>query len=252
MADLFLADLHLAAERPGPLTEFHGLMAGYARYMERVFILGDLFDLWLGDDDDSEPHDEVCRSLRQLSDAGPALYVMRGNHDFTLGEGFAERTGATLLDDPSVVEVQGRRVVLTHGDTLCTADRDYQDYRDRVQDPAFVADFLAKPLAERRRIAADIRERSAAAVEEKDPAVMDASEEAVARAFREHASDLLVHGHTHRPGDHGHSVDGRTRRRIVLGDWLHSGSALAWDERGPRTLYAVDWYWPTTDVVTPN
>jgi UDP-2,3-diacylglucosamine hydrolase len=217
-----------------------------------VFILGDLFDLWLGDDDDSEGYAEVCASLRQLSGSGTALYVMRGNHDFTMGDGFARLTGATFLDDPAVVELQGRSALLMHGDTLCTADTEYQAYRARIRNPHFVADFLARPLEERRSIAADIRAQSDDAVRRKPPEVMDVTEEAVAAALRAADCDLLIHGHTHRPGDHRHGVDGREARRIVLGDWYQSGSALVWDERGPRTLYAADWYWPSTNVVSPN
>lgn len=252
MADLFLADLHLSGERPGPLAEFHSLMAGLARSMERVFILGDLFDQWLGDDDDSDGYGEVCAALAQAAAAGPALYVMHGNHDFTLGEGFATRTGATLIPDPWVTTVQGRRVVLLHGDTLCTADTEYQAYRAQVRDPVFLADFLARPLGERRALVAGIRAQSTAAVQGKPMALMDVTAEAVAAAFREADCELMVHGHTHLPGDHRPRVDGRPRRRLVLGDWLRTGSALVWDESGPRTLYAADWHWGASNRVIAN
>ncbi len=236
MAALFISDCHLSAARPGPLEEFLGLMAGPARAMEAVYVLGDLFDLWLGDDDDAPGHDEVVAALGRTTAAGTPVYFMRGNHDFLAGDDFARRSGCRLLEDPTVATVAGREVLLLHGDTLCLDDVDYQAFRARMRSPEFTADFLARPLAQRRRLAGDIRDRSLAAVAAKAANTMDAAPRAVADAFRRHGTAFMIHGHTHRPAIHRHRVDGRTATRIVLDDWYDTGSGLLWEEAGFRPV----------------
>lgn len=236
MATLFISDCHLTAARPGPLGEFQALMAGPARQLAAVYILGDLFDLWLGDDDDGPGHDAIIDALAGATAAGTPVYVMRGNHDFLLGEDFARRSGCGLLADPAEAEVAGRRLLLMHGDTLCLDDTDYQAFRAWVRSQAFLGDFLARPIAERRRIAGDIRRQALAQVADKPQAIMDVAERAVEAAFRRHAVDVMVHGHTHRPAIHRHRVDGRAVTRIVLADWYEAGSGLLWDATGHRPV----------------
>jgi len=236
LATLFISDCHLSTARPGPLKEFLGLMAGPARRMEAVYILGDLFDLWLGDDDDTPGHGAVVAALGAATAAGTPVYFMRGNHDFLAGDDFARRSGCRLLDDPTVATVAGREVLLLHGDTLCLDDVDYQAFRARMRSEAFIRDFLARPLGERRRLAADIRDQSLAAVAAKTADTMDAAPRAVADAFRRHGTPYMIHGHTHRPAVHHHRVDDRTATRIVLDDWYETGSGLLWEEAGFRPV----------------
>lgn len=236
MATLFISDCHLSAARPGPLGEFLDLMAGPARAMEAVYILGDLFDLWLGDDDDAPGHDEVVAALGGATAAGTPVHFMHGNHDFLAGAEFARRSGCRLLADPTVAVVAGREVLLMHGDSLCLDDVDYQAFRARMRSPEFTADFLARPLAERRRLAGDIRERTLAAVAAKAPDTMDVAPRAVADAFRRHGTAYMIHGHTHRPAVHRQRMDGRTVTRIVLDDWYDAGSGLLWEEAGFRPV----------------
>lgn len=233
MAVFLASDLHLSAARPERVEDFVRFAAGPARRASALYLLGDLFDLWLGDDDDRPPHGRVLAALAALTGAGVPVAVMRGNHDFTLGESFARITGARLIEDPTIVELYGERVVLTHGDTLCTDDVDYQAFRARIQHPDTVRDFLARPLEERQEIADDLRRKSGAAVAMKPVEVMDVNPGAAAALAREHGARHLVHGHTHLPDMH--PLDGTDAgQRIVLAPWYEESPVLVWDEAGYR------------------
>lgn len=240
MATLFISDCHLTPERDRPFREFLDLMAGPARDLDALYILGDLFDLWLGDDDTSPGHERILDTLRQCAAGGTRVGVMRGNHDFLMGAGFEAACGCPLLDDPTELSMDGRRVLLSHGDTLCVDDMGYQDYRRWVRSEEFARDFLARPLEERRHLAADIQAHSRDAVAAKPGHLMDAAERAVADTFRRHGADLMIHGHTHRPAIHRHEVDGRDVTRIVLADWYEHGSGLLWDAAGYRPVTVAD------------
>ncbi len=224
---LFLSDLHLSPERPALLAAFAHFCRGTARRAEAVYILGDLFDAWVGDDQLHEPvAAEVAHALHALVDAGVRVAVMRGNRDFLLGARFAQAAGVTMLPDELVVDVQGTPTLLLHGDLLCTADVRYQKYRAWTHNPRVQRRLLALPYIARRAIARGLRQQSRRASAMKPEAIMDVTEDAVAAAFRTHGVARMVHGHTHRPARHLLQVDGRPCERFVLADWYDHGSYL--------------------------
>jgi UDP-2,3-diacylglucosamine hydrolase len=216
---LFISDLHLSAQRPRTVDLFVRFAQERAPEAEAVYILGDLFDAWVGDDDDNAPAPAVREALRALTRRGVAVVFQGGNRDFLIGERFATETGASLLGDEAVIDLYGVSTLLMHGDLLCTDDHDYQAARRLLRSPAFVGDFLAKPLAERLVLAAEYRRRSGEAISLKADDIMDVNEEAVADVLRRHGATRLVHGHTHRPGWHTLLVDDRPAERLVLGEW---------------------------------
>lgn len=217
---LFISDLHLHPSRPAITELFHGFAAGPAGSAEALYILGDLFDHWAGDDDCAEPANaEVCTALRRLGERGTAVYFMSGNRDLLVDRGFAAASGATLIDEPQVVDIAGSGTLLLHGDILCTDDTEYQRYRATVRDPLFRQSFLAKPLTERKAFIGGLRERSESEKRTKAAEIMDVNADAIAAAFRRHGVARMIHGHTHRQARHVHTVDGRPCERWVLGDW---------------------------------
>lgn len=234
---LFVADLHLDGTRPAMIERFEYFCGGPARTAAAVFILGDLFEAWIGDDDDDPALAPVLDALAGLTGTGVAVAFMAGNRDFLAGEAFARRTGATILEDPAVVELFATPTLLCHGDTLCTGDVAYQRFRAQVRDPAWQSGFLERPLAERRALAAGLRDDSRDATAGKDDTAMDVSAEAVTEAARAHGVRRVIHGHTHRPGRHTHTVDGHAIERWVLGDWYEHASMLVARRAG---LEAVD------------
>jgi len=231
---LFVSDLHLSAQAPGVTRLFLDFLAGRARAAAELYVLGDLFEAWPGDDCIDDPDDRynagIVAALRELSDAGVALSVMRGNRDFLLGDDFATRSGARLLPDPYVLSLPAWQFVLAHGDRLCTDDREYQTFRLQVRDPAWRAAFLAKPLAERKAIAAALRQQSENSKRDKAQYQMDLNAGATEDFLREHGYATFIHGHTHRPATHDHIVDGIHVERWVLADWHDDrGECLCWN-----------------------
>jgi UDP-2,3-diacylglucosamine hydrolase len=225
---LFVSDLHLDQTDPAISRQFLDFLAGDARGADALYILGDLFEAWLGDDDPDPAAREVVAALRELSDSGVPLYVMHGNRDFLIGPRFCVETGAVLLEDRSVVDLYGERVLLMHGDALCTDDADYQRLRRILRNPAVLWTLRHLSLAQRRRLARRLRAGSRAHIDATAPEIMDVNADAVARAFRSAGVRTLIHGHTHRPAVHALTVDGSPVRRIVLGDWYTQGSVLFW------------------------
>ncbi len=223
---LFVADLHLDPARPEALACAEDFLRGEARAASALYILGDLFEAWIGDDDPAPEFEGLFAALRGLAGAGVAVRVLHGNRDFLLGEGFERRSGARLLPDPWAGEIAGQRVLLTHGDALCTADREYQAFRAQVRDPAYRRGFLARPLDERRRIAAEMRAESRRRTAGKPEAILDVDPGEVRAWMRRHGVRLLIHGHTHRPAVHRFELDGAPAVRAVLGDWYEQGSVL--------------------------
>lgn len=224
MRTLLISDLHLQESTPALTTLFHHFMDAIAPASSALYVLGDLFEAWVGDDDDSPFHRGIIAAFRRYSDGGRALYFLHGNRDFLLGPRFAEACGGTLLAGPTVCELAGTQALLLHGDELCTDDAAYQAFRAQVRHPAWQAGFLAKPLAERHQIAAGLRQASREQSKDKAEYIMDVNDAAVARALDQHAVPLLIHGHTHRPAYHR---AGAGRMRIVLGDWHERGCYLA-------------------------
>jgi UDP-2,3-diacylglucosamine hydrolase len=218
---LFVSDLHLSPGRPELTRLFLAWLRARAADVAALYILGDLFDAWIGDDDDT--YADVEAGLAALTSAGTRCLLMRGNRDFLLGRRFSRRTGCTLLRDPTQVDLGGEPVLLMHGDLLCTDDLPYQRFRRRVRNPLVQWLFLRQPLAKRRRIAADYRQRSAAAMAEKSDAIMDVSPATVLRYMRRYRIRRLIHGHTHRPADHRLTLDGTSAFRHVLADWSEQG-----------------------------
>lgn len=219
---MFVSDLHLDESRRAALDGFARLLRTDAGAVEAIYILGDLFEVWVGDDDDAPVANEVRDALAAAARRCD-LFVMRGNRDFLFGERFAADVGATLLPDPTVVEVEGELVLLAHGDAYCTADAEYQSVRAQLRSAAWQREVLAKSLAERRALAAQMRTASVAANANKADNIMDVTTGAVDEALDEAGVATLIHGHTHRPGIHDL---GDGRRRIVLGDWHRCGWKL--------------------------
>lgn len=223
---LFLADLHLDPTRPDIMQAFHDFCAGPARAARAVYILGDLFEVWIGDDDDDPAWAAVADALGALVARGIAVHFQAGNRDFLVGEGFLRAAGAIGLDEVEVIELGGRRTVLCHGDALCTDDSAYQAFRAQVRDPAWQREFLARPLDERRAFAAGLREDSGRAMEAKTAAELDVNPDALRALCREQAAERVIHGHTHRPVHDRWTIDGRAVDRWVLADWFEQGSYL--------------------------
>jgi len=231
---LFISDLHLDGRDARTVGLFLDLLGGEARRARALYILGDLFEAWIGDDDDDPALRPIVAALRALTETGVDCAIMHGNRDFLLGERFAAATGTRLLGDFERVEVAGEHVLLTHGDLLCTDDTRYLRLRAQLRDPEWQRDFLSKPLPERRAIAADLRKLSAAEIAAKSEYIMDVNQGAVRAAMRTHDVRLLLHGHTHRPGVHRFDLDGIPAARIVLGAWHDGASIVRWDAHGYR------------------
>ncbi len=234
MATLFISDLHLEAERPDIAKQFLEFMENEARECEELYILGDLFEAWVGDDDPNTHYFTIKRALRKLVDRGVPVYFMHGNRDFMVGREFSNETGVKILEDPYRVDMYGRKVLLSHGDLLCTDDIQYQKVRKMTRDPEWQAKMRAKPLKERLRIAAEARRQSLEQTLNMSLEIMDVNQQAVEKTIREHNVDVLLHGHTHRPAVHTVDLGNRKAQRIVLGDWYRQGSVVRWDSRGPR------------------
>jgi UDP-2,3-diacylglucosamine hydrolase len=231
---LFISDLHLSPKTPGATRIFLEFLGGRARAAEQIFILGDLFEAWSGDDcidDTTEPFNaEIVNALHALTASGVELSLIHGNRDFLLGDQFAARSGARLLADPYVLSLPAWQFVLSHGDSLCTDDHDYQAFRLQVRDPAWRSTFLAKPLPERKAIANALRQQSESSKRGKAQSLMDINPGATEDFLREHGYATFIHGHTHRPATHDHIVDGIHVERWVMADWHEThGECLCWD-----------------------
>ena len=233
MRSLFISDLHLSEERAEANERFFDFIESEARRADALYVLGDLFEYWIGDDDLDAPFNAVIVGFfRRLTAAGTRLYFMHGNRDFLVGERFGAATGAALLPDPSIAD----GVLLMHGDTLCTDDLDYQAWRRTARSAAWQRDFLDKPLAERRATVQGLREKSVEVIQAKPAEIMDVNEGAVREALRHHGVTRLIHGHTHRPGVHRLEIDGRRCERWVLPDWYGRGGYLEIKDGGPRLV----------------
>jgi len=224
-SSLFISDLHLSDERPSTVNLFLQFLVEYAPASDRLYILGDLFDAWVGDDDDSETATRVTRALAAAS-GDTDIYIMHGNRDFLLGENFSINSKVTLLPDPCIIQIGEQNILLTHGDQLCTQDIEYQKARQMRSQSDWLESFRNKPLQERKAIAKMYREKSGEAKSLLAEDIMDVTESAVEQWFDYYNVDLMIHGHTHRPDTHIHHVNGRECKRIVLPEW-HEDSAAA-------------------------
>lgn len=234
---LFISDLHLSSDQPRSMAEFQHFIAEFASKADALYILGDLFEYWAGDDDLGDVfHAQVVDSLASLALHHTKVYLLHGNRDLLMGELLATACHATLLDDPTLIDLYGTPTLLSHGDTLCTDDVDYLRHREEMHNTEFQNNFLAQPLTTRKAFIEQLRQRSAAAKQNKDSSIMDVNDEAVATLLREYHYPRLIHGHTHRPARHQHIVDGHACERWVLGDWYQQGSALRVDAVGCNVI----------------
>jgi UDP-2,3-diacylglucosamine hydrolase len=226
---LFVSDLHLDASAPAAVDQFVDFLRTYAAHVEALYILGDLFEVWVGDDETDAHKKVVARALRELTSSGVACFVLHGNRDFLLGRRFCDDTGCQLLPDPVIAEFDGERVLLTHGDALCTDDHSYQELRSIVRTAPWQRRFLALPLADRELLANQARAGSRQHTSQTIPTIMDVNPEAVATAYQVTGVRRIIHGHTHRPGVHDTLIEGVRAQRIVLGAWYEQGSYLEYE-----------------------
>jgi UDP-2,3-diacylglucosamine hydrolase len=233
---LFISDLHIDANSPDITQQFLRLADGEARDAEALYILGDLFESWVGDDAADADQLEAMNAIKGLTDRGVPCFVMHGNRDFLLGEQFCAMTGARLLSDPVIVTLYGEPVLVMHGDALCTDDRPYQRLRATVRNPEWQRQFLRLPIKSRRALAGAARVGSQAHTANLEYSITDVNPLSVNLAMRQAGTSTLLHGHTHRPAIHPLTVEGRACTRIVLGDWHAQGSVLRWDKSGPELV----------------
>lgn len=238
---LFISDLHLCESRPHITSVFLTWLTEVATQADALYILGDFFEYWAGDDamlDDF--HRPILQALQQLTQQHTQVFLMHGNRDFLIREAFAKATGAQLIADPLLTTMHGQRVLLSHGDALCTDDVSYMAFRNQVRQPAWQAAFLAQSLAERQAFIAQARARSETEKSQKEAMIMDVNADAVAQLLREHDyPPVFIHGHTHRPNRHVVNVDAHVCERWVLGDWYEQGSYLRMDHRGQLTAVTI-------------
>ena len=226
MATLFIADLHLQTEEPAITAGFLRFLRGEAKNADALYILGDLFEAWIGDDDPNPLHREMAAAIKALVDSGVPCYFIHGNRDFLIGQRYARESGMTLLPEEQVLNLYGRNILIMHGDTLCTDDTGYLAFRAKVHTPWIQKVFLALPLFIRNRIAARMRAGSKAANSSKSMTIMDVNPQAVVRVMEKHDVQWLIHGHTHRPDVHYLIANGQPAHRVVLGAWHTEGSMV--------------------------
>lgn len=229
---LLISDLHLQEERPDITRAFLDFLGGRARSAEALYILGDFFEAWIGDDAMTPFQSSICAALRALSDGGTNIFLMHGNRDFLIGSTFCKKAGCTLLADPSLVRLNGEPVLLMHGDSLCTRDEGYMRLRRVLRNPLTLFILRHLPLGTRHKLARKLRSESRAQTQMKARDIVDVTPEEVPRVMRQHGVATLIHGHTHRPAVHELQIGDLPARRIVLGDWDRQGWVLQVDERG--------------------
>jgi UDP-2,3-diacylglucosamine hydrolase len=230
MSRLFVSDVHLDVSTPEANEQFLEFLHRHAANAEVLYILGDLFEAWVGDDDPDPTKARICEGLRTLTASGVGCFVLHGNRDFLIGRDFCRKTGSRLLADPIVAEIDGERVLLTHGDALCTDDHSYQELRSTVRTPEWQRRFLALPLADRELLANQARAGSKDHMARAIPTIMDVNEDAVSTAYRATRVRRIIHGHTHRPGVHETEIEGEPAHRMVLGAWYEQGSYIQYEK----------------------
>lgn len=236
MSTLFISDLHLQAERSDIVRAFLQFLIKQTHNIDRLYILGDFFEVWLGDDAIQPAHHPILSSLKQVSQQVP-VYFMHGNRDFLIGEQFCQLTGCQLLNDPTVIDLYGKKVLLLHGDSLCTQDTEYMHFRQQFRHPEMIQKLLAMPIPERIALGQQLRQQSQTAGQQKSMEIMDVTPEEVQQVMADHQVDVMIHGHTHRPHIHDLTgLNGQPAKRIVLGDWDKLGWILRWEPNGHYQL----------------
>lgn len=232
MTTLFIADLHLSAERPDITACFLRFMAQETHHIDALYVLGDLFEMWIGDDEDSPFLRQVKQAFKTLTDTGTPCYFIHGNRDFLIGKRFSRETGITLLPEHTVVDLYGTPTLILHGDTLCIEDQAYQRYRKKVHNPVIQWLFARLPLSYRIKVGDKFRQNSGKNNQTKSQSIMDVTQTEVIRIMRDAKVTQMIHGHTHRPKIHNFEIDGIPAQRIVLGDWYDHGSVLVYNADG--------------------
>jgi len=236
MQTLFISDLHLTAERPDKLELFKNLLRGPALNADALYILGDLFEAWAGDDDRTPPHPEVIAELSEFTLAGGCLYLMRGNRDYLTGQLFAKETGGQLIEDPSLIHLYGTKTLLMHGDTLCSTDIKYQIFRRIVNNRFSIKMFLFLPYSLRQKIWHGIRNVTRKTTARKLPCIIDVHQPTVEKIMLKFGVFNLIHGHTHQEGKHEFELNDRTAVRYVLSDWYRKDGVLVADKSGLQMM----------------
>ena len=240
----FISDLHLDESKPKTTKLFHTFIKQIIKENindTEVYILGDLFESWIGDDYDNPFHDEIKLLLTSMSNSGVKVFFLFGNRDFLIGETFLSETGIELLDDPALLTINEKRVLITHGDQMCLDDHDYQNFRAMVRNPEWQQEFLSFPISKRLKIAGEAKDASKQSKQEKVIEIMDVNDKAVAAIFNEHQIDLMIHGHTHRPMKHEIVLDGKAYYRYVLGDWAKDSAIIIdWSNDSPQFIDLIN------------
>lgn len=238
MSTLFISDLHLSPNHPELAQQFLNLLQNCPTQIETLYILGDLFEVWIGDDDDAPFNQTIKKALLTLSQEGTQIYLMHGNRDFLLGYQFAEETGVQLLKDPHIIDLYGKRTLLTHGDTLCTMDTLYLESRKKLRNPLYQKFFLSFPLFLRKLITRYMRHLSQKRGKIASSEILDVVFNDAKQLMKEYDAEILIHGHTHRPSIEIFTLDNMIAQRIVLSDWHHSAHVLECETTGEFRLYA--------------
>jgi len=241
MDSLFISDLHLSSERPEKLELFKALLQGPARKAAALYILGDLFEAWAGDDDHTPPHHEIVSALAAYTHSGSRFYIMRGNRDFLLGKRFLKDTGGVLIDDPTIITINKEKFMLMHGDTLCTRDTKYQIYRCLVNNPLCIKLFMTAPFSIRIKIWHGLRQVAKRSTQEKSSYITDVYQPAVEKIMKQYNVSNLIHGHTHKQAIHEFTIDNKAARRWVLGDWYEKDCVLISNKQGLQ-MKGIDEY----------
>jgi UDP-2,3-diacylglucosamine hydrolase len=244
----FISDLHLEESRPDITQAFLQYMDAAQKDATALYILGDFFESWIGDDENTELQLSIKKRLKSFTDSGPALFFMHGNRDFLIGALFAEETGATILPDPSIIQLNNEPVLLMHGDSLCTGDTGYMKFRATIRNPSFLEPLLKRPIEERKITAQQLRAMSQANNQSKSTEIMDVTPEEVTAEMSKHQIKTLIHGHTHRPEIHNIEVDQQPAQRIVIGDWDKEVWYLKVEEDQPIALLHYPLTQPNTTL----
>ena len=239
----FISDLHLDETRPHTTALFQSFVEELKENNQQteLYILGDLFESWIGDDYENELHNQVKATLKSLTGSGIKVFFLYGNRDFLIGEEFLSETDVELLIDPFLLKSNGKSILLTHGDQMCIDDMEYQSFRTIVRNPDWQKDFLNFPISKRLKIAGETKDASKQSKQEKSMDIMDVNEEEVLRVLKQHEVNTMIHGHTHRPMKHELKIDGRLCSRYVLGDWNKtSAMVLLWSKESLELIDLIN------------
>ena len=236
MKTFFISDIHISEQYPEIGEQLIDFLENQAQQSDALYILGDLFEYWLGDDDTNPQYKKIKSALKLFTDKRTPTYFMHGNRDFLIGEKFARETNITILPDPSIIELYGEKVLISHGDIFCTDDIEYQSSRKLTRDPNWQKMILGKSLKERKVFAHESRKKSSIYTQKTNEMLMDVNQNEINKTFKEYDLNQIIHGHTHKPAIHNSMINGEPHKRIVLGDWYEQGSVLKWNQSGPELL----------------